>query len=398
MKILVLASTYPRRQNDTEPNFIGNLCLYLARDDIIHVVTPHDEGIPTRESLSTNLEVFRFRYAPQRWETLVYNGGILANLKRNRLKYLLVPFFVIGQILLTIRLIRSNSYDIIHAHWIIPQGFVAIIARLFSRQRPAIILTSHGGDLFALKGALFSRLKRWIINASDHLTVVSSAMKDTAMMLGIPERKISVIPMGVDSYGTFFPSMTSAEREGLIFVGRLVSKKGIEYLLESMPSVLKRHPKQHLTIIGDGPLRTTLLELCRVKKIEQSVTFVGSIVNTAIPSYLQKAAIAIMPSVVTDNGDQDGAPVAIMETLACGCPTLVSDYPGARDIIVDGENGLLVRQKSSIMIAEKINYLLDNPKIRESLGKNGRESIQKKFDWQVVSAEFQAVFNKFVKS
>lgn len=398
MKILVLTSTYPRRENDTEPKFVDNLCRHLARSNEIHVVAPHDSGIPTRETLGANLEVFRFRYAPQRWETLAYNGGILPNLKQNRLKFLLVPFFVLGQMLLTLKLIRSHRYDVIHAHWIIPQGFVAVISRLFSRRRPALILTSHGGDLFALKGALLSRLKQWIINASDHVTVVSSAMMDAASRLGVEKKKISVISMGVDSHNTFIPGATQGVRAGLVFVGRLVSKKGIEYLIESLPLVLQRHPEQQLTIIGDGPLKASLLELCKKKGIAHAVTFTGSLSNESIPAYLRRSAIAIIPSVVTDSGDQEGAPVTIMETLACACPTIVSDYPGARDIIVDGENGLLVPQRSASHIAEKINYLLENPAVRDALGSKGRESIQGKFDWQVISAQYQTVFERYQRA
>jgi len=394
MKILVLTSTFSRRENDTEPKFVDNLCQYLSRENTIDVVAPHDKGIPTRESLD-NIEVYRFRYCIERWETLAYNGGILPSLRENRLRLLLVPFFIISQLLLSIKLIRSNDYDIIHAHWIIPQGFIAIVARLFTKNRPAIILTSHGGDLFALKGTMLSRLKTWITQRTDHLTVVSSAMKEKAAELDLDEENISVIPMGVDSYHMFFPPEESVERKDLIFVGRLVDKKGIEYLIKSLPLVLEKHPEQQLTIIGDGPLKQPLLELCSALGIENAITFEGPLINQAIPPYLQQAAIAIIPSVVTASGDQEGAPVAIMETLACACPTIVSDYPGARDIIKDNDNGLLVAQRSPQQIADKINYLIENPQARKNLGENGRISIQENFDWRVISAAFQSVFERF---
>lgn len=396
MNILVLTSTYPREQNDTEPKFVDYLCRQLAVNSSVHVIAPHDNGIPTREHLDTNLKIFRFRYAPQRWETLAYNGGILPNLRENQLKFLLVPLFLLSQLLLTIKLVRSNRYDIIHAHWIIPQGLVAVIARHFARGQPAVVITSHGGDLFALKGALLSSVKRWVVNTSAYLTVVSSAMKDAAISLGIEKSKIDTIPMGVDSQQTFTPSADVKRRDGLIFVGRLVDKKGIEYLIDAMPLVLERHPEQHLTIIGDGPLKASLLERCREKCIEHAVTFAGSITNESIPPYLQQSAIAIIPSVVTDNGDQEGAPVAIMETLACACPTIVSDYPGARDIITDGENGLLVPQRSAQKIAEKISFLLENADVREALGRRGRESVQDTFDWTVISSAFESLFHQFL--
>ena len=170
MKILVLTSTYARRQNDIEPRFVDNLCHYLAEADPgneIHVVAPHAPGIPTREVMD-GIPVFRFRYAPENWQTLAYEGGILPSLKQNRLRLLLVPLFVCSQLLLALKLARRNDYDVIHAHWIIPQGLVAVLLGSLLKSRPPVVITSHGGDLFALKGRLLKRVKRWIINSADH--------------------------------------------------------------------------------------------------------------------------------------------------------------------------------------------------------------------------------------
>jgi glycosyltransferase involved in cell wall biosynthesis len=173
-----------------------------------------------------------------------------------------------------------------------------------------------------------------------------------------------------------------------------VDKKGIEYLIESLPQVLDKHPDETLTIIGDGPLKQKLLDLCQTQGIEKQVKFLGSLVNQEIPAYLQASAITIFPSIVTDSGDQEGTPVAVMEALACECATIVSDYPGARDIIKDRENGLLIAQKSPVQIAEKIHFLLENREIRQRLGKEARLSIQQNYDWRVISEKFISLFNK----
>ncbi len=243
MKILVLTSTYSRWKDDTEPKFVDNLCQNLSRDNVIHVIAPHARDLATEEVLD-GIPVFRFRYCFESWQTLAYNGGILPNLKQNRLRLLLVPLFFVSQLMLAIRLLRKNHYDIIHAHWIIPQGLVALLARPFARGRPAVVLTSHGGDLFALQGTLLSWLKKSITHRADALTVVSSAMQRTALEMGLKdERDISVIPMGVDSHNTFIPPAQSVSRKGLLFVGRLVDKKGIEYLLKALPRVLARSPR-----------------------------------------------------------------------------------------------------------------------------------------------------------
>ena len=206
------------------------------------------------------------------------------------------------------------------------------------------------------------------------------------------EQSISVIPMGMDSHGMFLPPESANKRENLLFVGRLVDKKGIEYLLEAMPHILERHPNQTLTIVGDGPLKASLLEQCKKLGIIGNVVFTGSVTNQDIPGYLQAAAITIFPSIVTDSGDQEGTPVAIMEALACACATVVSDYPGARDIIEDGKNGLLIKQRAPAQIAEAVNFLLDNPESRKQFGDEGRLGVQQNYDWQVISARFLALF------
>lgn len=392
MKILVLTSTYPRWENDTDPKFVYNLCQYLGQDNEVHVVAPHAEGTATKE-VKNGIRVFRYRYCIERWETLAYDGGILPNLKQNRFRLLLVPFFLVSQCLLTIKLLRRYNYDVIHAHWIIPQGLVALLARPFAKVPPTIVATSHGGDLFALKGGLLARVKRWVTQGADHLTVVSSTMKAKAVEQQLKDEKsTSVIPMGVDSRGAFRPPREGSARKGLLFVGRLVNKKGIEYLLQALPRVLEQNPNETLTIIGSGPLQASLEDLARNLGISEQVLFLGSLINTEIPDYLRSAAVTIFPSIVADDGDQEGTPVAIMEALACECAIIVSDYPGARDIIENGKNGILVSQRSTEQLAQAVTLLLQSPQMRRKLGVAGRTSVQQHYDWQVIGSKFITLF------
>ena len=203
MKVLVLSSTFPRWAEDTEPRFVDYLCQYLSADNEIHVVVPHDKGIPTHEISSGNIQILRCRYALERLENLAYNGGILPNLRQNPVRLLLIPFFLLSQLALVIKLLRSEQYDIVHADWIIPQGLIIRLAGLILRSPPPFILTSHGGDLFALKGRVLGALKSWILNGAGAVTVVSSEMAKKVVNLGVPANKLQVIPMGVDSHETF---------------------------------------------------------------------------------------------------------------------------------------------------------------------------------------------------
>jgi glycosyltransferase involved in cell wall biosynthesis len=163
-----------------------------------------------------------------------------------------------------------------------------------------------------------------------------------------------------------------------------------------MPAVLQQHPDETLTIIGDGPLRVSLGEACQTLDIARNVVFLGSLVNHKIPAHLKGAAVTLFPSVVTDNGDQEGTPVAIMEALACANAVVVSDYPGARDIIDDGNNGLLVAQKSPEELADAILSLLDTPERWRQLGNAGRQTVEQHYDWRVISDKFLSEFRNLV--
>ena len=392
MKILVMTSTFSRWVGDTEPRFVDDLCQRLSEHHQVDVLAPHAPMAAQTEQMG-KVSVFRFRYCFDRWEQLAYDGGILPNLKANRLRLLLVPLFILAQLRALIKLLRENHYDAIHAHWIIPQGLTAILASKFLRSPPPVVLTSHGGDLFSLKGSVLAQLKRWICRGATHLIVVSSAMKAKAAETGLkPDEEISVVPMGTDST-RFTPRPVSTSRSGLLFVGRLVDKKGVEYLIDAMPRVLAQFPHEQLTVIGDGTLRHSLEARTRERGVAERVTFLGALPNHEIPRHLQRAAVLVFPSIVTESGDQEGTPVAIMEALACGCACVVSDYPGVRDIILENHTGLLAPQRSAEALATQIISLLRNPEQARELGEAGRKHVTANYDWRVIESRFSTIFH-----
>jgi len=225
-RVLVLTSTFPRWENDTEPAFIFELSRRLTVSFDVTVLSPRTPGSKRKENMA-GLRVIRFPYFFSQWEKLaMHGGGILNQLKTNPAYYLMVPFFLLGQLLAIIRLVRNEHFDLIHAHWLIPQGFIAALSLLITGKRVPLLCTSHGGDLFALKGKGLQRLKRWVMDKSAALTVVSTAMKKTVVDMGIVPDKVEVIPMGVDLKGLFTPDPgVQRKTDELLFVGRLVEVK-----------------------------------------------------------------------------------------------------------------------------------------------------------------------------
>jgi glycosyltransferase involved in cell wall biosynthesis len=390
-KILVLASTFPRWKDDVEPRFVEYLCEKLAATHSVTVLAPHYPGAKIHEKLGADendFEVYRFRYFVPSLQLLAYDGGILANIRGNMLNVFLVPFFLVAQVFKVATLHRKYDFDVIHAHWIIPQGFVAAIFSTFWWKAPPIVITSHGGDLFALRGRLLTAIKRWILNTSKKITVVSRIMKSTCEELGIAADKIHVRSMGVDLTSLFTPGGGTIDRNDLIFVGRLVEKKGVGHLIRAMATLTKKHPELSLTIVGDGPDRKSLESLAIELQLGTHVLFVGHKMNTELPELLRAAKIAVMPSIVAKSGDQEGLGLVAIEAMGCGCAVVATDLAAIRDTVRHGDTGLIAIAGDEGDLAEKIDTLLNDETLTNKIAGNGRKFALQYFDWKVVGKEY----------
>ncbi|MGB4945850.1 MAG: glycosyltransferase, partial [Candidatus Competibacter denitrificans] len=246
-KLLVLSSSYPRWLGDHEPGFIHELSKRLTDQFQVRVLCPHTAGTAVHENFE-GVQVIRYRYAPDSLETLVNDGGIINNLKQQPLKWLLVPPFLFGLLWRTWREINRWRPDLIHAHWLLPQGLVVALLSLLNRQTPPFLATSHGADLFALRAWPLKFLKSIAVQKAAALTAVSHAMTTELAALGAPLDKINVLPMGVDINQRFTPSSNQPRSyDEILFVGRLVEKKGLRYLLAAMPEIIANHPSVSLT-------------------------------------------------------------------------------------------------------------------------------------------------------
>ena len=400
-RLLVLASTFPRWAGDTEPRFVESLSHELAKSFDVVVLAPHCEGAALHEVFSNGeqtIDVHRFRYCFAKFESLAYDGGMLSRVRSNPLRLLLLPLFLLSQIFAVMRLQRAFRIDAIHAHWIVPQGLIASVLRACWRRTAPVLITSHGGDLYALRGRLLERLQGWILGKADAVTVVSNAMRDHCEKRGFAPGGITVQSMGVDLDTTFTPGDGHQPRGGLVFVGRLVEKKGVEYLVEAISILAPRRQDLRLRIVGDGPLRDALCDLARKRGVSDRIQFVGSVLNTEVPDHLRAASIAVMPSVIAASGDQEGLGLVAVEAMGCGCAVVASDLPAVRDTVIDGRTGLMARPEDAKDLAEKIALLLGDEALRKSLAEDGRRHALENFNWPAVGSAYSGLFIKLIAS
>ena len=396
-RVLVLTSTFPRWENDTEPAFIFELSRRLTVSFDVTVLSPRTPGSKRKENMA-GLRVIRFPYFFSQWEKLaMHGGGILNQLKTNPAYYLMVPFFLLGQLLAIIRLVRNEHFDLIHAHWLIPQGFIAALGMWIAGKNVPLLCTSHGGDLFALKGKGLQRLKRRIMDKSAALTVVSKAMKKTVVDMGDAPDKVEVIPMGVDLKGLFTPDPgVQRKTDELLFVGRLVEVKGLQILLDAMPKVLAKHPGIRLVVAGAGPLESELRASAAKLNMTDCVDFLGMVPQLKLPSLYQQATLAVFPFIVTKSGVQEGFGLVVVEAMGCCCPVIAGDLPAIQDTVVHEENGLIFPSGNAQVLADSILKLLDDPEFRARLAGEGRKSVVQNFDWEIIAGKYSHIYQELI--
>jgi glycosyltransferase involved in cell wall biosynthesis len=389
--VLVLASTYPRWQGDHEPGFVHELAKRLT--DRFHVIAlvPHAPKAMTVETLD-GVEVIRYRYAPNRLETLVNDGGVVTNLRRHRWKMLLVPSFMLALAWCAWRLIRQRKVDVIHAHWLLPQGMIAAVLGRLSRRPIPFLVTSHGADLFALRGRALNALKRHVVRRAASVTVVSQAMRDELARIGADISKVCVQPMGVDLRGRFTrdPSVTRSPHK-LLFVGRLVEKKGLRHLLDALPAILAAAPQVTLAIAGYGPEEPALRDQVESMGLVHKVDFLGAIPQDALPDLLRRSSALVAPFVEAGNGDREGLGLVMVEALGCGCPVVTTRIPAVMDVFDGAWPPFCAVPGSPESISREVLRLLGDHQAAWAAADAMSQAIRARFDWREVAAGYAQV-------
>ena len=360
----------------------------LTDDFEVIVLGPHAPGAPVEEVMD-GVQVLRYRYAPAALETLVNDGGIVTNLKRRPWKWLLVPGFMIALLWTTWRLTLLLRPHVIHAHWLLPQGIVVALLSRLGVAMPPLLVTSHGADLFALRARPLQALKRFVSRRAAAISVVSTAMRVELAEIGADCTKVSVQPMGVDLTTRFtLDSTVERSRTEILFVGRLVEKKGLRHLLDALPSILEHHPAVYLTIAGFGPEEAPLKDQAIALGIAGKVRFLGAVRQAELPDFYRRAALLVAPFVEARGGDQEGLGLVLVEALGCGCPVVTTRIPAVREIFGGDWPDFVATPGSAESIAHQVLRLFDGLTPAYAAVDAGRPALREGFDWERVSAGY----------
>ncbi|MFQ5643312.1 MAG: glycosyltransferase [Thiogranum sp.] len=390
MKVLMVATSYPRFCGDSAAVFLQYLARAIGRDGHdVHVLVPNDPLAD--DSLNDRrVTVHRFGYFPVKRPGLAYGSGILPNLRASRRLYLQVPFFLGALFVsLIVQALRVRP-DVIHAHWVIPAGFVAVlVGKLLGIP---VITTVHGGDAFVLRSPFFRWLRKFTLNNSSVWTSNTRSTANAAMNgcsgINAPE----VIPMGVDVQ-LFASGNRVAHRSGMdeqeqviLYVGRLVKKKGCKVLVEAFRRVVEDyHGKVTLWFAGDGDDRVVLERLIAELGLSGRVRFFGARPNENLPDIYAGADLFVLPSVTEGQG------VVLLEAMAGSVPVIANKVGGIGEVIENNITGWLVKPSDPGLLGERICACLDAPHLRAVVAANARNRVMS-YDWPVVAQSFVELY------
>lgn len=382
MRILMLSWEYP-------PKTVGGLARHVydltkslsSQGEEIYLLTSAAEGIPEIEVID-NIHIYRVNNL--NLSTLDFTTEILQ-----------LNFAFLEKAIEIIE--KEGSFDVVHAHdWL-----VAFVARAIKHAyRIPLLSTIHATEYGRNKGLhnevqrYISDVEWWMTYESWKVIVCSNYMKaELKNIFDLPDDKIYAVPNGVDPENFKYVDKSfriqdyCAENEQIVFfVGRLVTEKGVDVLLDAAPKVLHYFPETKFIIAGKGPREEYLRTKAHMMGIESKIFFTGFIDDSTRNGLYKNAKVAVFPSTYEPFG------IVALEGMATNTPVVVSDVGGLSEIVEHGIDGMKAYPNNPNSLADNIIHLLKNPELADIIQKKAYEKIINKFNWDNIARETSKVY------
>ncbi len=402
MKIAMLTSSYPKWPGEMTAPFIEEIASSVAaRGHEVHVLMPH-RGDLRRQPFERGVYLHCYRYAPtQALEVWGYAAALHGDVGMRVSTLVAAPFALVHGYRSLLALVRHEGYDLVHGHWVLPNG--AVSALVAQHCKLPLVISLHGSDVFlAERTPPTAWTAALAAQRADGITACSGDLAARLARLGGPPERMQVIPYGIDPE-VFRPDSEAGaavreqlgiapERPVLMWVSRMVYKKGLTVLLDALPMVLQRHPRVLLVLGGYGDLRDALEQQAKQLGIADSVLFPGPVDRDNINRYWNAGDIVVVPAIHDHGGNVDGLPNIILESMSAGRPVVASNVAGIPQVITSGEHGLLVPEGDAGALAEALTALLDDPSSAARLGLAARQRVERELRWRHIAARFEQVY------
>ncbi|MBA3947265.1 MAG: glycosyltransferase [Herpetosiphonaceae bacterium] len=400
MKIAMLTSSYPKWAGETTAPFIEEIAASMAaHGHEVHVVLPYRHDL-RRQARERGVYLHPFHYAPGRsLEVWGYAAGLRGDVDLKPATLLAAPLGLTQGLRTLLQLTRHGDFDLIHGHWILPNGTVAALGA--QARRLPLVVSLHGSDVFfAERNAATALVARWTARQAGMITACSNDLAARLVALGAEPRRLMTVPYGVDAE-QFVPSDGQAVRADLgiapdqpllMWISRMVYKKGVHVLLDALPMIVQAHPRAVLLLGGYGDLRDELVAQAQWLGLSDHVRFPGSISHDEVNRYWNAADVAVVPAIHDQRGNVDGLPNMLLEAMSAGRPIVASRIAGIPQVINDGVHGLLVPEGDPAALAQAIIRLLDDRTLASRLGAAARARVERELRWSHIAARFEQVY------
>ena len=393
LRIAILGSTYPRNQGDHEVPWLRESVRRLAaRGHQVSFIAPAYLGLKDHEI--DDVPVHRFRYAPARWEMLTHGEGAPNKLKKNPILKLLSLSYLASGAWAAWKICRQKRIDILHVHWPFPHGLMSLLPGWFLGCK--VVYSCHSAE-FAL--AAGSKLSTSVLAFCLHrsLAITANSAHTAGLVRQLSGREAQIIPWGATIRVDPAAQPVPQDVPLLLFSGRLIERKGVDFLLRAMPAILSRQ-KVRLVITGDGHCRPEWERLVRSLGLDGAVTFAGFVSNAELSALFRSCSVYVHPAIYDSKGDTEGQGVVLVEALSNRRPVVASAVGGIGDVIKDGITGLLVPEKNPDAIAKAVLRLLEDPDYARQLGEQGFVHVRNYFDWDRIMDQYDTIYSESISS
>lgn len=300
-----------------------------------------------------------------------------------------------------VNFLMESEAQVLHAHF----GPSAIRALPVAKRAGLPMVASfHGYDVTRVprlsmgRGREYRRRLKRLFDYADRLIAVSDFIADRLIRLGAPESRVTVHYMGIDVRGidATTPLPPRSERKGIVFVGRLVPKKGVLDLIEAaerLPEELRRTTP--ITYLGDGPLADELRRRAAASDLDVSVP--GFVTSDQVAAALDRAAVFCSPSRTGPDGDAEGFGMVFLEAGLHGTPVVSYAHGPLREAVEHGVTGLLAEEKDVAGLAAHLRTVLEDDQLAERLGRQGRQRVLDQFDIRQCTAGLETIYDEVTR-
>jgi glycosyltransferase involved in cell wall biosynthesis len=397
LRALQIVTAYPRHEGDVITPWLGETLRGLRGEGIEpEVLAPAYRGGGAREV--GGIRVFRYRYAlPAGLETLTHDETTPDRLARDPAYALLLPGYVAAGCAAAAALQRRRRYDVVHVHWAVPHGVMGWAARAAGAR--ALVTTFYGSELRWAQNR-FRPAETFLKTYCRRGTLIAISGATRGALARYTSRPVHVVPYPASLGPTSRPGERDEARRGrggrpdrhvpnVLFVGRLVKRKGIANLLRA--AVGSRIPYR-IVLVGFGPEETALRALASELGLGERVELAGRVSEAELSRRYDEADVFVLPATLDERGDTEGLGVVLLEALTHGVPVVATRRGGIPDIVKNGETGLLVEDGDLAGLGRAIDTLLADPDLGRRLAGAGADHVWRQFSVESVAAKLAGLY------